>query len=61
MDNVADLPMVCDWGTKKDSKGKKQTWRGYKLHIDVIDGDLPVSWLLTSASLRGGRCAQPTA
>ena len=60
-DNVADLPMACDWGTKKDSKGKKQTWRGYKLHVDVIDGDLPVSWLLTAASLHDSQAAIPLA
>jgi len=60
-ENLADLPMVCDWGTKKDSKGKKQTWRGYKLHLDVADGDLPVSWLLTSASLHDSQAAIPLA
>lgn len=60
-DNLADLPMCCDWGTKTDSKGKKQTWRGYKLHIDVIDGDLPVSWLVTAASLHDSQAAIPLA
>ncbi len=29
-ENLADLPRACDWGTKKDSKGKKQSWRGEK-------------------------------
>lgn len=60
-ENLADLPRACDWGTKKDSKGKKQTWRGYKLHLDVADGDLPVSWLLTSASLHDSQAAIPLA
>jgi hypothetical protein len=59
--NIADLPMACDWGTKKDSNGKKQTWRGYKLHIDVVDGDLPVSWLVTAASLHDSQAAIPLA
>ena len=36
---------------KKDSKGYKSTWVGYKLHIDVADGQIPISCLLTSASL----------
>ena len=40
-ENLAGLPQACDWGTRKDSKGKRQTWRGYKLHLDVADGDLP--------------------
>jgi len=60
-ENIADLPQACDWGTKKDSKGKKQTWRGYKLHLDTVDGDLPVSWLLTSASLHDSQAAIPLA
>jgi hypothetical protein len=25
-------------------------WRGYKLHLSTIDGDIPVSAILTSAS-----------
>ena len=60
-ENLADLPRACDWGTKKDSKGKKQSWRGYKLHLDVIDGDIPISWLLTSASMHDSQAAIPLA
>ena len=29
---VADLPTACDVGAKKNSKGFKETWVGYKLH-----------------------------
>jgi len=60
-ENLADLPRGCDWGTKKDSKGKKQTWRGYKLHLDAIDGDIPFSWLVTSASMHDSQAAIPLA
>jgi hypothetical protein len=60
-ENLADLPRACDWGTKKDSKGKKQTWRGYKLHLDTIDGDIPISWLVTSASMHDSQAAIPLA
>ena len=60
-DNLADLPCLCDWGTKKDSKGKTQTWRGYKLNLDAIDGDIPLSWLLTSASMHDSGAAIPLA
>ena len=38
-----DLPTACDVGMKKDSKGYKSTWVGYKLHIDVADGQIPIS------------------
>ncbi len=60
-ENLKDLPYHCSIGTKKDSKGYKMTWRGYKLHIDCIDGDIPVSALLTSASLHDSQAAIPLA
>jgi len=31
------LPSHCNCGVKKDSKGFKIKWRGYKLHLDVTD------------------------
>lgn len=58
-ENLADLPKVCDVGTKIDSKGHKTSWIGYKLHIDTIDGDIPVSAILTSASLHDSQAAIP--
>ena len=45
---LADLPTACDVGCKKNSKGYKETWTGYKLHIDVACGQIPVSCVLTS-------------
>ena len=33
-----DLPKTCDVGCKKNSKGYKVSWIGYKLHLDVADG-----------------------
>jgi hypothetical protein len=41
---LADLPTACDVGAKKNSKGYKETWIGYKLHIDVASGQIPVAW-----------------
>jgi len=60
-ENPADLPKVCDTGTKIDSKGHKTSWNGYKLHIDTVDGDIPVSAILTSASLHDSQAAIPPA
>jgi hypothetical protein len=60
-ENLADLPRACDWGTKKNSKGKRETWRGYKLNLDAIDGDIPLSWILTSASPHDSQAAIPLA
>ena len=48
--NLSLLPTLCDWGCKRNSKGKTQYWRGYKFHIAVADGDFPIAACLTSAS-----------
>lgn len=58
---IDDLPKLCDVGTKKDSKGNKQSWVGYKLHIDSADGHMAISCILTSASLHDSQVAIPLA
>lgn len=60
-ENLADLPRACDIGTKKNSKGHCEHWIGYKLHADVVDGEIPVSLVLTSASLHDSQGAIPLA
>ena len=40
-DMLDDLPKACDVGSKKNSKGFKSSWIGYKLHIDSADGGSP--------------------
>ena len=57
----ADLPTACDTGVKRNAKGHQESWNGYKLHIDSIDGGIPVSCLLTSASLHDSQAAIPLA
>ena len=54
-----DLPVECDVGVKRNSKGYQETWKGYKLHIDTADGDIPISALLTSASVHDSQVAVP--
>lgn len=54
-ENLEDLPTAWDMGCKRNGKGHTESWRGPKLHIDSIDGDIPVSALLTSASLHDSR------
>ncbi|MCH8959766.1 MAG: transposase [Bacteroidetes bacterium] len=56
-----DRPAVCDVGTKKNSTGYTETWIGYTLHIDVADGQIPISCILTSASLHDSQVAIPLA
>jgi hypothetical protein len=56
---LAELPVNCEVGAKKNSKGYKQTWVGYKLHVDVNDCCLPISAALTAASLHESQVAIP--
>jgi hypothetical protein len=58
---IEELPTACDVGTKKNSKGYKSSWTGYKLHIDAADGGVPVSCILTSASTHDSQVAIPLA
>jgi len=58
---IKELPQHCDHGCKRDSRGYLQHWVGYKLHLDVADGQIPISCLLTSASLHDSQVALPLA
>lgn len=58
---LAELPRACDAGCKTNSKGNKAYWVGYKLHLDVADGQIPISCVLTSASLNDTQVAVPLA
>ena len=58
---LSDLPKVCDIGTKKNSKGYKTSWQGYKLHIDSSDTGIPINCILTSASVHDSQVAIPLA
>jgi len=56
---ILELPIACDSGTKKNAKGYKVSWNGYKLHLDTNDTGLPISALVTSASLHDSQAAIP--
>jgi Transposase DDE domain/Transposase domain (DUF772) len=58
---LEELPRHCSLGVKKSSSGHQQYWRGYKLHQDVADGQIPISCLLTAASLHDSQAAIPLA
>jgi hypothetical protein len=58
---IAELPRDCNIGCKPNSKGAREYWTGYKLHLDVADGQIPISCVLTSASLNDNQVAIPLA
>lgn len=53
------LPTACNVGSKKNSNGHIMTWIGYKLHIDTADCGVPLSCVLTSASMHDSQAALP--
>lgn len=58
---LADLPQHCDVGSKRNAKGHTESWIGYKLHIDSADGGIPITCVLTSASVHDSQVAIPLA
>ena len=60
-ENLTELPRVCNVGCKRNSRGHQESWIGYKLHLDTIDGDIPISAILTSASVHDSQVAIPLA
>jgi hypothetical protein len=55
---INDLPSKCDYGKKKKD-GSSYSWKGYKLHIDVSDHGIPLSAIITSASVNDSQVAIP--
>jgi hypothetical protein len=41
----------CDYGCKKNAKGFVESWKGYKVHFDTADGGVPISCVISSASV----------
>jgi IS5 family transposase len=56
---LEELPKHCDRGTKCNAQGYKVSWNGYKLHLDTADCGVPVSAILTSASVHDSQAAIP--
>ena len=56
---LAGIPDRCDWGAKANANGNTKYWRGYKLHLDVADGQIPLTAVLTSASVHDSQVAIP--
>ena len=56
---LQELPRDCDRGSKSNAQGYKNSWNGYKLHLDTADCGIPVSVLLSSASMHDSLAAIP--
>lgn len=56
---IDDLPIHCDKGMKKSAQGYTKAWKGYKLHVAITDDCIPLSAIVTSASLNDCEVAIP--
>ncbi len=56
---LTKLPTDCAIGVKTSSSGNQKYWRGYKLHLDTADGQIPISAILTSANVHDSQVAIP--
>jgi Transposase domain (DUF772) len=49
---IEEIPTACDRGTKCNTQGYKVSWNGYKMHIDTADCGVPISAMISSASMQ---------
>lgn len=49
----------CGVGIKQNSKGNREVWIGGKLHISVVDGDIPVTAFYSGANVHDSSLALP--
>lgn len=56
---LAELPSYCSSAAKVSGDGHNQYWSGYKLHLDVADGQIPISAVLTAAHVHDSQVAIP--
>lgn len=49
----------CDVGIKQNAQGNRYKWIGGKLHLSVLDGDIPVTAIYSSASVHDSSMALP--
>jgi len=50
---------ACSVGVKKNSKGNREVWIGGKLHISVVDGDIPITAFYSGANVHDSSVALP--
>jgi len=49
----------CGVGVKQNSKGNREVWIGGKLHISVVDGDIPIIAFYSGANVHDSSVALP--
>ena len=58
-DKLSLVSTKCSVGIKQNSKGNREVWIGGKLHISVVDGDIPITAFYSGASVHDSSVALP--
>ena len=58
-DMLEELPQDCTVGCKRNAQGHTNRWTGFTLHMDTADHGIPISCIVTSASLHDSQVAIP--
>ena len=56
---LALIGTECNTSIKQNSKGNRHKWTGGKLHLSVVDGDIPITAIYSSASVHDSSLALP--
>jgi hypothetical protein len=57
--NLLRVPEPCGFGVKRKGHGHSYCWKGFKLHVAVTDGDIPVAAVVSCASLHDSQMIIP--
>jgi hypothetical protein len=58
---LGTISQDCSIGVKMTSKRVSKYWTGYKIHVDVADGQIPVTALLSGANVHDSQLSVPLA
>jgi hypothetical protein len=58
-ESLEKLNKTCAFGCKKNSQGKIEITKGYKLHLDVSDAGFPLTAVITGANVHDSQLAIP--
>jgi hypothetical protein len=56
---LLDIPRECSVGVKVTRKRQPKFTKGYKLHLDVADGQIPITAVLSSANVHDSQLSVP--
>lgn len=58
-DMLSLISTKCGVGIKQNSKGNREVWIGGKLHLSVVNGDIPITAIYSGANVHDSSLALP--